>query len=117
LFDGWHETCVITREFNSSRRSTMTIRNAILALLPAAALMAGCGAGDAVFSGIGNSGNHLYTNSVKALAEELARSEAVPQITDASLKRIFSTLSRRAEEGDVEAALVIFRVAASQRDD
>ena len=97
----------------------MTLRTMASIALLCAALSAGCGfgAGDAVFSGVGNSGNHLYANSVNALAQELAKSDVVPAITDDSLKRIFVTLARRAEEGDVDAALVIFRVAASQRED
>ena len=95
------------------RRSTM--RDLMIAAGTAVALL-GCGAGDAVVTGIGNGGNHFYADSViKKLALELARQDFVPEVTDEMLGASFDAIVENAREGDPDAALLLFRVAEAQR--
>jgi len=75
-----------------------------------------CGLGDTIVTGIGNGGNRFYRSSVvDELAEQLASNEVVEPVTDEMLRQAFGAISGRAEEGDPEAALILFRVAAEQR--
>jgi len=83
------------------------------------ALVAGavaCGMGDKFVTGIGNGGNRIFTDSViEEVAEALASNPIVPRIDDEALVRGFAAIRTRAEEGDAEAVLILFRVAEYQR--
>jgi hypothetical protein len=87
-----------------------------LAALAALALaFAGCG-GETVVSGVGNSGNVIGAAVTDRLAHELAQAPAIPAVTDDDLRAAFSAIRERAVQGDAEAALVLLRVAAHQRE-
>jgi hypothetical protein len=75
----------------------------------------GCGNGDRLVAGVGNSGNRLYTNPIDEVAEVLAETAAVPRVSDETLVQGFEAIQRRALEGDAEAVLILFRVAEEQR--
>ena len=85
------------------------------AALAAALLALGCG-GDQFVSGLGNGGNHFYTNQLDQVAAVLAKSPAVPQVGDETLRAAFDAIARRAGDGDPEAVMVLFKVAAAQRE-
>ncbi len=69
--------------------------------------------------GVGNGGNRIFEAGgiAEALAEELAEDAATPEITDELLAEIFQSTVTHARAGDPEAALIVFRVAAEQRED
>ena len=95
---------------------TRTMR--ALASLGAAVGLGCTGGGESVISGMGNSGNHIGTAALWAsLAEQLAEHEATPRVGDEDVQRVFAAVRQRALEGDVEAALVVLRLAEEQRDD
>jgi hypothetical protein len=77
--------------------------------------VAGCG-GETVVSGVGNSGNVIGANVTDRLAHELAEAPAIPAVSDDDLRAAFAAIRARAVEGDAEAALVLLRVAAHQRE-
>jgi hypothetical protein len=84
-----------------------------LAVLPLA--LAGCG-GETVVSGFGNSGNVIGAEVTDQLAKELAQAPAIPAVSDDDLRTAFSAIRERAFQGDADAALVLLRVAAHQRE-
>ncbi len=53
--------------------------------------------------------------SRELVARELAQFETVPEVSDADLKQIYSVIRRRALEGDLDATLVMLRLASIQR--
>ena len=72
--------------------------------------------GEALIRGVGNSSNRIYTDrTTEELAQVLASHEAVPPISDAALAETFAAIERRARSGELEPALLLFRVAALQR--
>lgn len=84
-----------------------------LAILGFAAALS-CG-GDIV--GLGNSNNRILDGAglAEELAEALAEQAATPRIEDATLVEIFGAILARARSGDAESALIVLRVAESQR--
>jgi hypothetical protein len=86
-------------------------------VLLAVALAAGCaGGGDTVIGGLGNSGNHIGTAALwGSLAKALAAHEATPQVSDDEVRQIFAAIRGHAMEGQVEAALIVLKVAEEQR--
>jgi hypothetical protein len=87
-----------------------------LALLAVSAAALACGVGDGLVSGVGNGGNRFYATPVMdELAEQLAGSAVVPPVTDEMLGTAFDAIAGRAESGDPDAALILFRVAEAQR--
>jgi hypothetical protein len=75
-----------------------------------------CGFGDDLVSGVGNSGNRFYARPViDDLAEELAANDVVRPVTDEMLRSAFDAIAARADTGDPEAALILFRLAEEQR--
>jgi hypothetical protein len=76
----------------------------------------GCtGGGESVISGLGNSGNHIGTAALwQALAEELAEHGATPAVSDEDVRAVFDVIRRHALEGELDAALVLLRLAAEQ---
>ena len=74
------------------------------------------GGGDSVISGLGNSGNRIYVDPVSdELAAAIAAHASTPAITDEVLVETFEAILARARAGDLEAGLVVFRVAEMQR--
>ena len=89
-----------------------------LSMALAAAISCGGGAGRTAVVGLGNGGNRIFESGglAEALAEELARHGGTPEIGDELLAEIFESIVTHAREGDPEAALIVFRVAAEQRE-
>jgi hypothetical protein len=90
-------------------------RSAPVWILLAAAGTAGCGA-ETLITGLGNSSNVIGANTVDLVALELARQPAIPAVGDDDLRAVFGAIRARALEGDGEAALVLLRLAAHQRE-
>ena len=77
----------------------------------------GCGAGaDTVISGFGNNGNVIGANVLELVAHELARQSSIPAVSDDDLLAAFGAIRDHARSGDPDAALVLLRVAAIQRE-
>jgi hypothetical protein len=69
-------------------------------------------------SGFGNGGNRVYADPTRdELAELLVSTDSAPPVSDADLRSIHEAIRRRAEAGDLDAALVVLQVAALQRGD
>ncbi|HXK24779.1 MAG TPA: hypothetical protein VMS55_19060 [Myxococcota bacterium] len=75
----------------------------------------GCGA-DTLVTGIGNGGNVIGADVLDRVAHELARQPAIPLVGDDELRVAFAAIRDRARSGDPDAALVLLRVAAIQRE-
>ena len=92
-------------------------RFASLVLLALVLSLAGCtGGGETVVSGFGNSGNFFGVDArEKRLALQLAVSGQVDEVTDEDLALIYETIRGKALEGDLDAALVLYHLAAFQR--
>ena len=88
-----------------------------LALL-SVSFTSGCtGGGDTVISGLGNSDNHIGTDAIwESLADELADFEGTPSVSNEDLKSVFDVIRRHALEGELEAALVLLKLAEEQRE-
>jgi hypothetical protein len=86
-----------------------------LALLVAAVAFGGC-FGENVINGIGNGGNDIGTGVLDRVAHELARQSAIPTVGDDDLRTAFDAIRDHARSGDPDAALVLLRVAAIQRE-
>ena len=88
-----------------------------LALL-SVSFASGCtGGGDTVISGLGNSDNHIGTAAIwESLADELADFEGTPSVSNEDLKGIFDVIRRHALEGELEAALVLLKLAQEQHE-
>ena len=68
-------------------------------------------------SGFGNGGNRVYADPTRdELAELLASTRSAPSIPDEALRTIYEAINRRAEAGELDAALVVLQVAALQRE-
>lgn len=87
-------------------------RFGVLAALSLA--LASCG-GEIV--GIGNSSNVIAADVLDRVAQELAGAPAIPAVSDEDLRAAFAAIRERALGGDPEAALVLLRVAAYQREE
>ena len=98
------------------RISIATLRTA--AMLAALFLaVPGCtGGGETVVSGFGNGGNIIRTDELERVAEELASQPAIPAVSDDDLRAAFAAIREHALAGDPDAALVLLRVAARQRE-
>lgn len=87
-----------------------------LLLLAVATAALACGIGDDLVSGVGNGGNRFYASPVMdELPRQLAESAVVPPVTDQMLRTAFDAIADRAESGDPDAALILFRLAEEQR--
>jgi hypothetical protein len=87
-----------------------------LAMLALGGACTGAGGADAVIAGMGNNGNMIGVDVLERLARELANLESAPRVTDDELVTAFAALREHAQSGDPDAALVLLRVAALQRD-
>ncbi len=89
----------------------------VLVVLAALALTTTCtGGGETVISGLWNSDNYIGGESMlERIAEELGKSEVTPKVSDDDLSRLYGTIRQRALDGDLEAALVLLKLAAEQR--
>ena len=85
-----------------------------LALLVAIAVF-GC-FGENVINGIGNGGNDIGQGVLDRVAHELAGQSAIPAVGDDDLRTAFDAIREHARSGDPDAALVLLRVAAIQRE-
>ncbi len=67
--------------------------------------------------GLGNSGNNVRLEAAgDDLAAAIAAHPACPQISDAELAAIVEALRRRAGQGEVDAAQLIFKIAMLQQE-
>jgi predicted PurR-regulated permease PerM len=72
--------------------------------------------GGSLIRGMGNSANRIYTNELTdEVAEAIAKAPAVPRVTDEELGATYLAIRDRATAGDLDAALVLFRIAQIQR--
>ncbi len=85
----------------------MRTMSARIWIAAAAALAVGCGNV--------SSTTHVATSPAQRLAEILAEREKTPRVSDEALSRVLAAITERAEAGDVDAALVLFELAARQR--
>lgn len=68
-------------------------------------------------SGFANTNNRIYTDPVRdELAELLVATKSAPEISDETLRAIHEAIGRRAAAGELDAALVVLKVAALQRE-
>jgi len=86
-----------------------------MAACAAALLVLSCG-GDEFVAGIGNGGNKIYSSPIDEVVDTLGQDPAVPPVTDEMLRAAFDAIVRRAGDGDPEAVMVLYRVAAEQRE-
>jgi hypothetical protein len=96
---------------------TTSLGRSMRRLAPLAALallLPSCGA-DTLITGIGNRGNTVGFDAVERLANELANAPTTPKIGDDDLRAVFATIREHALAGDPQAAFVLLRVAANQR--
>jgi hypothetical protein len=74
--------------------------------------------GGSLIQGMGNSSNRIYANRIAdEVAEAIAESSVVPEVSDDELRATYVAIRDRARSGDLEAAMVVFRVAQIQRVD
>ena len=67
--------------------------------------------------GLGNSGNNVRLEAAgDDLAAAIAAHPACPRISDAELASIMEALRRRAGQGEVDAAQLIFKIALLQQE-
>ena len=72
--------------------------------------------GGSIIIGAGFSGNRINADTVSdQLAAAIAAHPSTPEITDEWLGETLNAIRDRAREGDLEAALVLFRIADKQR--
>ena len=92
---------------------------AIIAIVGMLALEVVCitfAGGDSLIQGIGNSSNRIYANGIAdEVAEAIAASSVVPEVPDDELRATYLAIRDRARSGDLEAAMVVLRVAEIQR--
>lgn len=68
-------------------------------------------------SGFGNGGNRVYADPTRdELAELLVSTSSAPSVSDEALRTVYEAIRRRAEAGDLDAALVVLQVGALQRE-
>jgi hypothetical protein len=79
--------------------------------------IAGCtGGGETVISGLGNSDNYIGSAATwDSLADELADYEGTPAVSDEDLQLAYAAIRRHALEGELEAVLVLLKLAEEQR--
>ncbi len=96
----------------------MRLRNVLgTSLLTLGAVILGCtGGADTAISGFGNGNNIIGASGVLELtAREFATLDAIPEVTDEELRKVFGSIRTRAVEGNPDAVLLLVRVAALQR--
>ena len=80
------------------------------------ALLAGCdfiGGGETVVRG--NDNVVVRDALIDRIAAQLASFETTPEVTDDDLQAMFTTIRQRALDGDLEASLVMLKLAGIQR--
>ncbi len=96
-----------------NKTTRQRLASGVLAVLAGA----GCaGGGDTVVSGIGNSGNLINSPLSEQVAQILVKSDRAPRISDEELRTVFGAIRQRALDGELDAAMVLFRVASLQHD-
>jgi hypothetical protein len=86
------------------------------ATLLLALLLTGCGnigGGETIVQG--NDNLMVLDEAIDRVAAALAGFEATPDVTDADLQAIYAKIHEKALEGDLDAVLVLLKVAAIQR--
>ena len=74
------------------------------------------GGDDGLIRGVGNSGNRIFADQLTdELADAIASHHGTPTITAEQLSDTFQTIVAHAQEGNLKAALVLFRIAEMQR--
>lgn len=88
----------------------------LTAPLGLALLLTGCGnvgGGETVVHG--NDNTIVQDRAIDRVAAALAEFDSTPEVTDADIRAVYETVRGRALEGDLDAALVLLKVAAIQR--
>ena len=112
----------MSRKEDQMRSTDQSKNGSAMAFVCMAALIvcmaAGCtGGGESVISGLGNSDNHIGTAALwGSLADELADYEATPRVSDEDLQLAYAAIRRHALEGELEAVLVLLKLAEEQRE-
>ena len=100
----------------SNRKSWISLGSCLVGLFGLAVLRSLFQKDHSLIKGIGNSSNRIYVDPVTdELAAVLAGHPTTATITDEELRKTFNAIRERAHQGDLKAALVLFRVAAMQR--
>lgn len=72
--------------------------------------------GGSLIRGMGNGANRIYLGGVGAeLAESIGASPAISKVSDEDLQAAYLAIRQRAMSGEIDAAMVLFRVAEIQR--
>lgn len=90
----------------------------LVAMFVALTWLTGCdfiNSGDAVVSG--NDNVLVRDDVVDRVAERLVGFDTTSAVTDEELLEVYASIRQRAREGDLQAALVVLKVAALQRRD
>lgn len=73
--------------------------------------------GGSLIRGMGNGANRIYLGGIgDEVADAMGTSSAVSEVSDDDLRATYLAIRERALSGEIEAALVLFRVAEIQRD-
>ena len=66
--------------------------------------------------GMGNGANRIYLGGIaNEVAEAIGKSAAVSEVSDDDLSATYLAIRKRALSGEIDAAMVLFRVAEIQR--
>jgi hypothetical protein len=72
--------------------------------------------GGSLIRGMGNGANRIYLGGIgNEVAEAIAASSAVSEVADDDLRAAYLSIRQRALSGEIDAAMVLFRVAEIQR--
>ena len=100
-----------------SDRSTTRNRFTLAVLLSASALLlTGCefiGGADTIVKG--NGINIIEDDLTDGLAAYLAEHSVTPEVTDEDLVAVYEVIRRKALEGDLQASVVLLKIAGIQR--
>lgn len=97
----------------SSQNTLATI--AVVGILALGILCLPFVGGDSLIRGVANGGRIYFGGISDQLAEAIGASPAVSDVSDDDLQAAFLAVRQRALSGEVEAAMVLFRVAEVQR--
>lgn len=86
--------------------------------LVCAIVVLGCGGGDTAIVGLGNSDNRIVCDEVaEDVAKALLANPTTPQVSDALIGEIYSSIVAKAREGDPQAAFIVLMLAHEQRNE
>ena len=85
----------------------------------AVSVLVGLAACDSVGGGrmvIKGDGNSVATDITDAVAQALVELESTPEVGDEDLARLYGVVHEQALAGDLQAALVVLKIAEEQRE-